>query len=221
MNTGHPSKLSRFGVVGDPHAEDRALRHCIELLEAQQVDRILCVGDIADGPGDVDRCCQLLREQRVVTVRGNHDRWLLAGQMRDLNDATDLHLISVQSRAFLEALPATVELSTVHGPLLLCHGLGTNDMAQLRPDDEGYAIEANLELQELIRSQRYRYVICGHTHHRMVRRFGPDRLTVINAGTLLRGHEPCFLLVELERGRVRALELGPDGHSFAEEVIPL
>jgi hypothetical protein len=55
----------------------------------------------------------------------------------------------------------------------------------------------------------------------MVRRFGPDGLTVINAGTLLRGHEPCLLLVELESERVRAFELDPDGYSFAEEVIPL
>lgn len=219
MNT--PSKLSRFGVVGDPHAEDQALRRCIDLLEAQQVDRILCVGDVADGPGDVDDCCRLLREHRVITVRGNHDRWLLAGQMRDLPDATDPREISVQSTAFFEALPVTVELETIHGMLLLCHGLGTNDMAQLRPDDEGYAIEANLELQELIRSRRYRYVICGHTHRRMARRFGPDGLVVINAGTLLRGHEPCFLLVELEHGRVRAFELDSDGRSYAEEVTPL
>jgi predicted phosphodiesterase len=218
MNT---SAKSRLGVVGDPHAEDLALESCIDLLESQQVDRILCVGDIADGPGDVDRCCQLLREHEVITVRGNHDRWLLAGQMRDLNDATNPGEISVQSRALLEGLPTTVELETIHGPLLLCHGLGTNDMAQLGPYDEGYAIEANLELQELIRSQRYRYVICGHTHHWMVRRFGPDGPTVINAGTLLREHEPCFLLVELEEGRVRAFKLGPDGRSFAEEVIPL
>lgn len=219
MNTDHSSKLSRFGVVGDPHAEDQALQPCIDLLEAQQVDRILCVGDIADGPGDVEGCCRLLREHQVITVRGNHDRWLLAGQLRDLPDATDPRQVPALSRAFLEALPVTVKLETIHGPLLLCHGLGTNDMAQLRPDDEGYAIEANLELQELIRSQRYRYVVCGHTHRRMVRRFGG--LTVINGGTLLRGHDPCLLLVELDRGRVRAFELDPDGRSFAEEVIPL
>ena len=74
-------------------------------------------------------------------------------------------------------------------------------MARLAPDDYGYAIEANVDLQDLIRESRYKYVINGHTHHKMVRGFG--RLTVINAGTLKRDNDPGFVTIDFSHGIVQ------------------
>ena len=56
-------------------------------------------------------------------------------------------------------------------------------MAKVRDDDYGYALESNFELQELIQSRRYQFILNGHTHYLMMRNF--DGLTVINAGSLL------------------------------------
>jgi predicted phosphodiesterase len=72
--------------------------------------------------------------------------------------------------------------------LLLCHGVGDNDMIRLQPGDVGYALESNLELTALIDAGVHRLVVGGHTHRVMVRRFGG--LTVVNPGTLLRSADP-------------------------------
>ena len=64
----------------------------------------------------------------------------------------------------------------------------------LNPDDYGYAIEVNIDIQNLIRGRKYRYVINGHTHYKMVRYFG--NLTIINAGTLKYEHNPGFLVID-------------------------
>ncbi|MBI2894440.1 MAG: metallophosphoesterase family protein [Deltaproteobacteria bacterium] len=198
--------MGRIGVIGDVHAEDEALDRVLAFLADRGVERIMAVGDIVDGPGDADRCCRLLADHAVVSVRGNHDRWFLAGQMRDLPHATAA--VEPRSRLFLAGLPRSLALETTAGRLLLCHGLGDDDMADVRPDDEGHALECNAALAALRRGREFELVIAGHTHRRMVRAF--DGLTIINGGTLSRGHDPCALVVDLE-GRTVSFHDVTDG----------
>lgn len=92
-------------------------------------------------------------------------------------------------------LPATRSIETPRGKLLLCHGLALNDMRRLGPQDDGYELECNDELQGLLASKEFAFVVGGHTHQRMVRRFGA--VTVLNAGTLKRRNDPCFCVLDL------------------------
>jgi len=195
---------SRIGIVGDIHGEHQLLDLAVDHFVRNEVDTILAVGDIVDGRGDVDACCELLVRSGAIAVRGNHERWFLAGDMRHLPDATPADGVSAKSRAVLAALPATQRLETVRGTLLLCHGMDDDDMSTVRPDDEGYALEANDPLQRLIRSREVAMVVAGHSHCRMVRRFGA--LTVINAGTLLAHHKPCFGVIDLPHANVTFFE---------------
>lgn len=213
------TRVDRIGVIGDVHAEDELLKRALMWLKGESVDGMVCTGDIADGPGSVDQCCETLSKEGVVTVRGNHDRWLLQHTMRDLPSATVADRVSASTLDFLDSLPVTVEFETAAGPALLCHGLSTNDMGYLGPDDYGYALEANDDLQRLIREGRYRYVISGHVHRKMVRTFGG--VTVINAGTLLREHDPTFLLLDFVEGAAQYCEFEPDGTVRRAARLPL
>lgn len=195
--------LRRIGAIGDIHAEDRALERALDHLSGLALDRILAVGDIVDGPGDSARCCRLLASAGVDAVRGNHDRWALEGQLRTLPGA--LAVLDPEQRRYLEALPATRHHDTVAGALLLCHGLGTDDMCRLTDDDFGYALETNDPLQQLLAAGTYRFVVNGHTHRRMVRRFGA--LTVINVGTIFREHDPCCAVVDFAAGVAEFFDL--------------
>jgi predicted phosphodiesterase len=194
---------ARVGLIGDVHAEDERLAAALAYLVAHDVRAILCTGDIPDGAGSVTRCCELLREHGVITVRGNHERWFLTDTMRDLEDATELEEVSAEARAHLAGILPTHRFSTPLGELLLCHGLGANDMAKVGPDDYGYAIDVNDDLQELISDPKIQLVVNGHSHRAMVRHF--DGLTVINAGTLKWDDEPGFLVLDFESAQVQML----------------
>lgn len=190
--------IRRIGLIGDVHAEDAALELVLRELKQLGAETLLQVGDIVDGPGDLARTVALLREHHVLAVRGNHDRWLLGNQGRDLPYAQRLDRVGPAELEFLAQLPATREFRSPRGHVLLCHGLGTNDMVGVKPDSEGYDISSNTELQRLITERRYRFVLNGHTHRAMLRTFGP--LSIVNGGTLLREHERAFTYVDFERG---------------------
>lgn len=202
-----PLFLRRAGIIGDVHAEDETLAAVLDFLAGVPgLDALLCSGDVVDGMGDANQCCILLRAAGVLCVRGNHDRWFFEVQpYRTEGDGHPHHAIDSVSRAFLATLPPTRAFSTPRGPLLLCHGLGADDMTGVYPDDVGYALEANHRLHALVGEGAYRFVVNGHTHRHMVRTF--DGLTIINAGTLQWGYEPCFFVIDFEAGRAECYNL--------------
>ena len=215
----HTNVVTHIGAIGDIHTEDVLLDLALSFLAKQQPDLLVSVGDIVTGQGNVDRCCELLQSHNVITVAGNHERWFLSGSMQDFPNFTDSTAVSSQTMDFLKALPQTYELTTPRGSVLICHGLGTNDMADLKPEDYGYAIEANFELQELIRSRQYRFVVNGHTHCRMVRHFGD--LTVINVGTLRSYAGPGLAMIDFESSHVHFFDIETGGRIVRADSINL
>ena len=206
---------NEIGFIGDVHAEDAVLENVLAFFAARGISDILCTGDISDGMGNLDRCVRLLDEADCITVSGNHDQWLLEDEMRMLPFTQHLADLEEPTVEFLRNLPATIPLEFSGLHILLCHGVGENDMNFLNPDDEGYAIESNMELQDLMHSRRYHLMINGHTHRRTVRRFGP--LWNINAGTLRRDLEPSISTLDRRKLSVRTWSISPAG-LFTEET---
>jgi len=196
--------VSRAGVLGDVHGEDRALEQALSAL-VDTVDTILCVGDIVDGPGDVSRTCHLLEDAGVVSVAGNHERWFLGDTMRELPHAT--RELDERSRGWLASLPPTRLVPTVRGGCLLCHGVADDDMAKLYPDTNGYALQS-VPLREVQLDRRIDYMIGGHTHVPMVRRF--TGVTVVNAGTLHRDFDPGYCVVDFAAAQVERWVFTPE-----------
>jgi predicted phosphodiesterase len=212
----YSGRVRRFGLVGDVHCEDGFLHAALAHLTREGVDAILAVGDVVDGRGDADRCVELLTAYKVAAVAGNHERWMLAGEMRDLPHATLLDDLLPRTRDYFASLSRTRTLDTIAGRLLLCHGLGEDDMATVKPDDYGYALEANTSLQRLVARGGFSLVACGHSHERMVRRFG--QTTIINAGTLHYADMPGFALVDLATSVVQFFDVADDGHVMTSEA---
>jgi predicted phosphodiesterase len=196
--------LSRFGIIGDVHAEDQRLALALDFFEGQALDAILCVGDIADGRGSLSETCRLLQEHNVSSVSGNHDRWFRGNQLRDLPHASRIESADGRSRAYLASLPSTRRFKTAGRDVLLCHGVDDDDMETLYAHDDGYELEVKTALHRVMAMPDVGYMVGGHTHARMVRTFGP--LTVINAGTLA-GEAPCIGVVDLSEGYVTFLDL--------------
>jgi len=211
-----PDSDDLIALIGDVHAEDSLLHAALADAKGRGISLVLCVGDIVDGQGDVDRCCELLREHQVVTVRGNHERWLLNESMRDLPHATTRADVSAETLAYIEALPTVYPFSTRAGRALLCHGLGSNDMASVMPDDFGYSLEVNSDLHTLIADPEVDLVLNGHTHRRMVRHF--TGVTIVNAGTLRREHHPGYVTIDFTSGAVSWVDLA---NSYATTTTAL
>ena len=209
--------MVRVGVIGDVHCEAETLRRVLDALDGMNVDAVLCVGDLVDGPGDADAALELLQSRGVQCVAGNHERWFLEGERRDVADATPA--ISEASEAFLRRLERLRYYDTPAGRALLCHGVGTDDEAWLRPDTRGYALQDIPTLRELMLDEDTPYMIGGHTHQRMVRVF--PGLTVVNAGTIHRKDEQTFTVIDFQQMKVSFYSASPENTGTVVEELEL
>ncbi|MCA9576877.1 MAG: metallophosphoesterase [Polyangiales bacterium] len=218
MSAEPTAPYARLLVLGDVHAEADAVRHVMSYArEHLTVDASLCVGDIVDGMGDADDTLVALREHGVVCVAGNHERWFLHDEMRHLKNVTPS--LTAENRAMLEQLPRTLRLPTVAGGALLCHAVGDDDETFLRSTTRGYDLQINA-LRELMLDPDVDFMLAGHTHERMVRRF--QGLVVVNAGTLRRDDDPGFVVVDFERMLVRCFDIADLGADIREvDSVPL
>jgi len=153
----------RIGVIGDIHAQSGRLAAAIDVLRSRgSADCLVAVGDIVDGQGSVDACCDLLIHYGVLAVRGNHERWMFSDQMRAVRSATHTNSIRRRSRAFLASLPNRRLIHTSNGTLLVAHGIGDDDM-------RGIPRSPDLRLVNALRALRTIpddciAVVSGHAH---------------------------------------------------------
>jgi predicted phosphodiesterase len=147
----------RVAVVADIHGNLAALQSVMD--DFNQVDEVWCLGDIVGYGPDPNKCIELLRQNKLHCITGNHD-WAAAGRVQvvDFNpDAaaacqwTAAHLTD-ENRTFLEGLPQILrwrEYTLVHGSLRypIWEYL-------TRPKDAA----------NTFREMRTRYCLVGHTH---------------------------------------------------------
>jgi predicted phosphodiesterase len=206
--------ITRLAVIGDVHAEDARLRTALDSIATMAVDVVACTGDVADGYGSVEACCRLLHEHQVACVRGNHDRWLFSGLLRDRPKATDPPRLSAEDCAFLRALPATRAFA-LHGggSLLLCHGIGESDLDRVKPLHTDYTLLQNRAMHGVL-SSGYRVMVNGHSHERLVRDLGG--LTIVNAGTLAHAEDPGFVVLDFGANTLEWHAISGGGVRLAE-----
>jgi predicted phosphodiesterase len=229
------SVLCRAGLIGDVHGHSALLEIALRFLTRQkELDAILCTGDLPGDTanGDTDVCCKLLSEARVLSVRGNHDRWSIENQdQRVLLGISDQWPLASDSIEYLKTLPPTREFETPLGPVLLCHGTGEDDQTGVYPNDIEFSLETNEQLKAVHDAGRIRLMIAGHTHQRMVRTL--DHLTLINSaavaceksnslptrlspGTALRRKNPCFSIVDFENRYIQFYNIDRVSYEIAE-----
>ncbi|HJL43249.1 MAG TPA: metallophosphoesterase family protein [Myxococcales bacterium LLY-WYZ-16_1] len=188
-----------MGLIGDVHGAIDRLRAALDVLLDSDVDAVLATGDVVDGPvaEDVQACIETLCQHGAWVVRGNHDRWELNGFARTSYPPQGLN---ARHREFLRWCPSTVDFSTSAGRALLCHAVGEDDMSFFRPHHTEQDLQYLAALHPL-RAGPWDFMLCGHTHQRMVRDLGD--LWVINAGALTYSDCPGFARVDFEARRVR------------------
>ena len=189
--------MALYGVLGDIHGNIEALEAVLAALEARNVRRLLCVGDVVGYNADPDACIALLRSRNAQVIAGNHDL-IGTGRLgfeRCSNKARyslkrTRRQLSAASAAWLQGLPANL---LVENRIALVHG-GVRDV-QLYMTTPMH-IRRNAEF---LREDFPTASVCffGHSHEQKLYEVhasqveeacpGPlshDRLYFINAGSV-------------------------------------
>lgn len=116
-----------YGIIGDIHSNYDALSAVVQALRQENIDRVLCVGDIIGYAAEPAPCIDLVRDLNCISVAGNHDYAAVGKFPAEYfhNDARSAIVWTTKKLThgyldFLRSMPLVVELdgiTMVHGSL--------------------------------------------------------------------------------------------------------
>ncbi len=157
----------KFALLGDIHGNWHALEAVIGCLSGEQVDRIICTGDIVGYGAFPSECLHWVQDNCDPVVRGNHDHFT-AGTTSAfsfnprartaLNWTADR--LSPEEIAWLGELP----LKAIEGDVLIVHG------HPILPEAWLYILERR-QADAALEAVEERVVVIGHSHIQACFRF--------------------------------------------------
>jgi putative phosphoesterase len=177
--------VARLALISDIHGNGVALDTVLADVADQEVDDIVCLGDVAAGGPQPRQVLRRLRGLGCRAVRGNADRWLLDGLPPGASKATRRLAETVawgraqlgnDDLAYMAALPASLHWSVCGVEFFCCHGSPRSDLEPL------LATTSETTLDELFPRVGARVFAAGHTHLQLLRRHGDGLL--VNPGSV-------------------------------------
>ena len=176
---------TRLGLVSDVHASPAPLHQALEIFRRNEVDDIICAGDIAGYYDTVSPTIALLRESGCKSIIGNHDQSFL-----EKTEETE----QVEERAYLRGLPETLSCEIEGLRIMVVHANPPSEQhgGIKLLNQEGGLIGERVELwRETLADYPLDVLIVGHTHQVYAERLGD--VLVVNPGSSVFNHS-CMIL---------------------------
>ena len=168
-----------IGLIADVHSNFVALEAVLSEMESLGVEKILHAGDIIGYNPYPNETIELFRKRKIISIRGNHERALLSGDVSNFNWQAACALqwtsntISHENLDYISKLKDTEAISVDETEIFIVHG-SPNDL------DE-YVYPENVEPGLLIMT-RSNILVLGHTHIQFKKQFKEG--IIINPGSV-------------------------------------
>ena len=175
----------KIGLISDIHANLPALESVFKSGKAQNIDRWLCMGDIVSYYYWPSECIELLIQNSVECINGNHDRALISPSKLSFSKdyikkygsgaSLALNVLSIKQLDWLNSLPQTLELIIDGYSVLMCHGSPWDGDYYIYPD-------AKAEVFNRVKETGYDIVFYGHTHYPII--WQDSSIIIANPGSV-------------------------------------
>lgn len=202
----------KLGIVSDLHCNIEGLNLALEIMG--DVDELLCLGDSIYEYRFSNEVVAALIDRGAHTILGNHEEVFLGplgGRARE-RAGIDPSLLQ-----WLASRPHRLELTFGGKKLLLVHSTPWEPRGT-------YVFEHNPLLEKFAEVDAD-FVLFGHTHQQLVRRFG--KVVVINPGSagdardLANGRQLSCAVLDTDSGEVRITNFpDPARHASKAAVAP-
>ncbi|MCW8829910.1 MAG: YfcE family phosphodiesterase [Gammaproteobacteria bacterium] len=180
---------ARIGLISDLHSTLAPLQEALAIFEREQVDSIICAGDIA-GYGekkilhDVAPLIDLLEEHKCLMISGNHDHW--SDEYTSINKDRVI--------AFFNSLPTHLELEIEGKCIYVVHAsppdLEHGGIKLLDPEGRVYE-DRKIHWANELKNLDADILITGHTHQILCEQLGD--ILLVNPGSTVFNHN-CSIL---------------------------
>ncbi len=188
--SGKKGILVNIAILSDIHGNYTALETCLDYLKDKNIDAFCFLGDyVGEFPGveqTIKTLYALQEKYPCYILRGNKENYLIDGLGTDTPEwdaypstvgmlRYAYNHISKDDIRFFKNLPIAMRIINAGFPdIMICHG-------SPRKVNEKFAEEEQI-LKEVVKEANAEYIICGHTHQIINRKYGKTHIW--NAGSV-------------------------------------
>lgn len=175
----------RLAAIADIHGNHLALEAVLADIDRLGVDVTVNLGDHLSGPLEAGKTADILLATDMLSIRGNHDRWILeqAPETMGPSDRWAHDQLTGAHKAWLADLPAT---RTVDGRIFLCHGTPSSDTTywlERVHSDATISMNTLEDIEAAAEGIDCPVILCAHTHIPRAVRLTDGRM-VVNPGSV-------------------------------------
>lgn len=154
-------KMKKLAFISDIHSNLPALQATISDVRNRGIDTIYCLGDIIGYHSFPNEVIDILRQERVVCIKGNHDEAIIEERF-DRNREKDFVLywnydnLIEENKIYLKELPESIHFKIENVSISLVHGSPNSISEYIREHSD----EASIYIDEMETD----ILLCAHTH---------------------------------------------------------
>ena len=176
---------AKIGLLSDVHARHAPVAEALSIFKSEQVDLIICPGDIVGYFDEINPVIDLLIESNCQTTIGNHDQSYIEAHTEETHTEEYHFLSSLPEKLEYEIEGKRVYVVHAHPPASQHGGIKLLDVdGALIPEQKKY-------WQQALKDMDYDVLIVGHTHQVFAEQLGD--VLVINPGSTQFNHT-CMIL---------------------------
>ena len=172
----------RLAVISDIHGNLYSLLRVLEDIDSQEVDTIICLGDLVGYGPHPNEVIALIKRKNILCIKGNYDAsvvdngftYIRRTNINDFSLAWTVEELRASNIYYLDNLPTEFNMDVCGKKIKFVHG-------SPRKINE-YLDEANEDIGEIMSNLDADILVCAHTHIPGSKQFGNKLL--VNDGSV-------------------------------------
>lgn len=172
----------KIAVISDIHGNVDALSTFLKDIATENVDTIICLGDLVGYGPYPNEVISMIREKHILCIKGNYDSSVVDNEYSYIRETAinsfslpwTVNELTEENILFLQNLPSTITLTTEDKKLLFVHG-SPNKINEYLLKDADNTLNIMNSINEDI-------LFCAHTHLPDIKEF--NNKLYINCGSI-------------------------------------
>ena len=163
--------MIKIAIFSDVHGNLPALRSIIDDIKKENCDEIICLGDIVGIGPNPKECLDLIMDNSINLVLGNHELYYLLGTNigNGMSEGEVKHQQWIKNKLgekykeFLKNCPLKIEKNYYNKKYLFQHFIHLQNPINNYPFED-LSIMKNNKINKIFSKMDYNYVFIGHEH---------------------------------------------------------
>ena len=190
--------MTRIAVISDIHANLEALKSVLDDINKQNIDQIICLGDIIGKGVNAHECIELVRKHADIVIMGNVDERFYENpeefkddKLEHMRISFNQSLMTAEDMDYLRSLPYSTEFYLSGNLVRMYHSNPKSFKVNINHFDTNFKKKLKMfEPGEFTISNKIAdLVVFGHLHYQFMEKF--YNRTLVNCGSV--GNSGCLI----------------------------